>query len=1309
MRTCMLAAVIALLAVSAFAYQTPEYPQRPMLVQSVTMKMPSHTALGSDIRADFDIRSKEPIPKDARAFLYLDGTYGTYVTYVTDASSPDGSIAIPKDIPSGEYSVEAGVYGEKATWTGTITITGTPSKVLRKLITRGQFTDKYGVPHRWHINDAHALIWDGVPWIPAGGMFIYDRDWNLVQAQLELLEKYGVKDIYLHLGVNQPYLWKDYSDDDYAYFQKTIDYLDEHGFRYGVEFQALESKGYSYPYVAGGPRVEVTESGPVRAEEKDVRGGYFMVEDQATGAMVQHGSVTVSDNKVMEADVKVPSPGKYKVIFLPDKIDDGFVMYYWGGVYEKYRDKVLAHYGKVKLGPGFRFVVDPLWNEMNTRHGLIPSTDDYRAAFEKWLRQRYGTIEKLNAAWKPREGSFPDFTSAASAVSMERTDDRVTKKLIQWVYSPKIDKLYALDATTSQFNYDIREYHGRAILEFCNRIADDFGQIADVPVIYKCFSDIDWWHINDTGSTGGHDGLGMESYGTGEPMLLFMGVHTHGELEQATKTSWLVVTETGEGNHQDASPSRNKGIGYTSRMGTMYANFNGLLSGGAKGVFQYYMIGGKGVDQPWTDAVSRDPRQLEWLATYGRILANADKLVAYKPPIYLRLPAHFNQHSMEIYSEPNSDFSNYGGWWWREPIGRSQNNIWIVPEVSMKADVAMHIVNLEKQPASERFADELTQAISDGKRVTMIGFRLDLGAIPAVDRYYTDQFSTDKDGRKFQVLTALRGGEGIRVLGRNEKGEVWNLIDGNVQINSKEVFPRHGYQPQDLIVGKEEAIDPYYGMFDLLGVKLLDGGFSYRDGGEYVTVLETPETLTPSPSPGGRGEFTIPVKPGEQVDARYADGSPAGEVKDGKLHVSLQPVDMKFIRANLPWAPEGIMIDSLAARDAVIIKSTDRIAPDRTAKTQRSQREAIDGLSLRPLRLGGSITIEGESPVAHNWNYSRMGAMPNMSGAACLALETAVTPPADTGWYAQYKFRADKPGDYAMWIRENLLGYSSPSSWKIDGGEWHHAPNTLVPRDIEVVTLYNALEDTRQVFAWYHYANVRLSAGEHTLTIRVSEPRGKNMLVTMADDRPYAKMIDCILLSPRPSEGEGSGVRASHPSHPSYPSPNLIADNGVEFDENKDDKPDYWSRSEESDKLTWTKPGWGNYKIEGLVDINCGMRDSYTGQRALRIYPGPSERSWNSIKLPVKAGEHELAGFIRSTSTDARALIRVTWYDSSGNTIGHNETRSVGKSDWKRAEPWRGQPVTAPSDATHAVVSCVVTPGANGIVWFDEIVLAGSP
>ena len=372
----------------------------------------------------------------------------------------------------------------------------------------------------------------------------------------------------------------------------------------------------------------------------------------------------------------------------------------------------------------------------------------------------------------------------------------------------------ALDLTTSQYNYDAMEFLGRSLLHYTCDIADEFKKLYDVPVIYKGFSDMDFWHINDLGTPGGHDGLGMESYGTGEPMMMFMAAHLYGELEQATKTTWLVVTETGEGNHQDNSPSRNKAPGYTSRLGTMYANYNALISGGAKGVFQYNMVPSEGTNDPWTDALTADVRQLEWLGTYDRILGSAPALADYKPAMYFRFPGMYNPNSMSLSSEPNGDYYGFGGWWWREPVERSENDIWIVPSFSLRPDTPMFIVSLENRPASERHRDELVKAVKDGVRITMIGFRKDLGEIPEIDRYYTDVFREDADGRKFQVLKPTPTS---RVLDRCARtGEPWNLLDGNLQINSKQVFGLHGYRPDNLETGGEANPDPYTGVFCLL-------------------------------------------------------------------------------------------------------------------------------------------------------------------------------------------------------------------------------------------------------------------------------------------------------------------------------------------------------------------------------------------------------------------------------------------------------------------------------------------------------------
>lgn len=1327
------------------AYEAPSYPQDKGVLKSITARLPGSAKMGETVEASVELAVTRHLTDSRKLWLHLvrdDRVYHVETIQPKPSSTKwaPGRAArldryrftIPTGIAPGDYRYEVGLHRDKLTSGGTIRIEGPRAAAQPLIITTGAFVDKYGTPHYWHINKAHTLVWDGEPFVPAGGMFIYDRDWNLVKAQLDLLKRYGVMNIYLHLGVNQPYVWKTYSDDDYAFFQQTIDYLDENGFTYGIEFQALEAKGHGYYYPGGGIGVDANASGVVRAETKEPQSAVFLVHDKATGAVVQTGHARVVDGKFLEADVEVPRQGDYRVIFAADRAGpDGFLMYYWDEKYQEYVKKVREHYSRVKLGPGFRFLVDPLWNEMNTSHDLTPSAPAFAEQFTQWLEERYGTIDRLNDAWKPIDRRWVSFSAAGSTISIERIDDRSTGRLVQHCYSRSSRRFHALDACESQFNYDMREFIGRSLLHYCNDIADVFKKMNDVPVIYKAFSDIDWWHINDTGLASGHDGLGMESYGNGEPMLLFMAAHIFGECEQAAKTTWLIVTETGEGNHQDACLSRNKSIGYTDRLETMYANYNALISMGAKGIYQYNMIGGRGMQDPWSDNLSRDPRQLEWLATYDRILANAPKLVDYRPPAYYRFPGHFRPCSMELWSDPCNDFANMGGWWWREPIERSQNNIWILPSFSLRPDAPMLIVNLESTPATTRFAGELSDALAQGKRVTMIGFRKDLGNLPAVDSYYTDRFSVNERGRRFQVL---KPAPTSRVLNRTPHGEVWNLIDGGLQINSEEVFGEHGYQPQDLAVGPERPIDPYEGVFrDLLGVKVLAlgpdlVGFTYHDGGIPVTVITA------------RRKINASIQAPEGTECSYASGEPAGDREERHIKVDLEPASRTLTRAKYDWGPEGIMIDSLDTTETIILRGLDgnhvwipsvveAVTAEARARAESLPPDERDALSkeLFALEVRSDWTtqrfveaishtqnaffasatpyvwIEGESPDLHNFNYSALGGIPTLSGNAFLGLETAVKPPKDTGWYATYSFRAPKDGVYQLWLRENYLSFSSPCSYRVDSSPWVEAPNTFVPHDIQVVTLYNAVEDTRQIFAWYHYGAVRLSAGRHTITFRVDKPRPKGTVLTMADDRPFAKQIDCILLTQRGFVPDGRNRPLYLRDEITKPTINLLPNPSVEFDSDADGKCDGWTASDD-EGMEWTKPGWGNIKVEGLFDTNLGLKDSYAQLRALRIEPGENERAWSSEPVKLgRASRFTAGGWLRRADPSSSACFKVRWLDSRGTTI-RTDTIPPARtaSEWQelRAE------LDRPDHASQAVLQCVVDGGSQGKAWFDDMVFA---
>lgn len=1333
-------------------YQKASYPQTAPRVESVMVSGPGAAKLGQTIRLEISVQASKALQEPQNLYLYLlkdDTARAAKVVYprvpTTDwkAGAPvrvPVDLAIPSEIPPGDYVLAAGVHTEAAEGRARISLSGQMPKRQAKIVTRGRFVDKYGVEHHWHINEAHTLIWDGRPFIPIGGMFVYNRDWNLVKSQIDLLKQYGVRDIYLHLGVNQPYPWKTYSDDDYRFFQQTIDYLDEQGIRYGLEFQALEAKGPGFYYPAPGPRAEVTESGTVKVQQDKTLSGSFVVFDEAARKVVQTGEARVTDRKQIEADVKVPEKGRYRVTFaLEREAPDMYSMYYWDNKYTEYVEVVRKHYSKVNLGPGFRFLVDPLWNEMNVNRDFFPSAPGWYSWYSGWLQSRYKTVAELNSAWQP-DTPLPDFEAAARLAPVDRMDSPDGKGIWQFMLDRSTGRVYRMDLRKSQFNYDIQEGFGRGLLHYTSDIADQFKKLYDVPVIYKGFSDIDFWHINDLGTATGHDGLGMESYGNGEPMMLFMAGHLFGELEQATKTTWLIVTESAEGNHQDNSPSRNKMPGYTSRFGHMYANINALVAGGAKGFFHYNMVPSEGSQDPWTDSLTADVRQLEWLGTYGRVVENAAALPGYKPTAYFRYPGLFNPNSMSLYSEPVGEYANLGGWWWREPIGKASNGVWILPTFSLRPDTPQFIVNLENRPASERFRDELTAAIEAGLRISVIGYRKDLGSIPQIDRFYTSRFGRDSDGREYQTLRQLPGS---RVIARSASGDIWNLMVGNLQINSKQVFAQHGYQPQGLVYGKERNIDPYEGVFGrLLGSALLDMGngltaFSYSENGKPVTIVQTgdqPRTLTFPASANAR--------------ARYSDGSPAGTATDGKLKVTLQPVERKLQRVDEwagrdrnPWIRQGIVVDSTAARDSVIIEglpqsqsvpfevagaAVDRARAAAKALPASAARaasgaaaragallakgqpfwayyEARDGLEKAVREGTPYIWIEAEDPVASNFNYARMGGITPCSGAAIQALQTTVEPPADTGWFAKYRLNAPKAGKYQLWIRENYLSYSSPSKIRIDSGPWKSYSNQIAPRDIRVVALYNALEDTRQVFAWYHYGEVTLPAGEHTLTVRVDQKRGKGTSVTMADERPYAKLMDVILLTAGGFTPDGKNKPQTISSNTSASMINIAPSHSFEFRPNEGMKePPGWHRSEDSDGIVWQDAGWGAYNVMPGLDINLGQRFSYVGQRNLTIKPGGRLRTWHT-EMPVRGGaKYYIEAFVRTVELQTSAEVAVQFSNPAGSVSETVLGSLSGRQDWTRL----AKTLEAPAGVTQAKVVLRVSPGTGGVAYFDDVLFA---
>ncbi|NIQ99666.1 MAG: hypothetical protein GTN78_05620, partial [Gemmatimonadales bacterium] len=248
-----------------------------------------------------------------------------------------------------------------------------------------------------------------------------------------------------------------------------------------------------------------------------------------------------------------------------------------------------------------------------------------------------------------------------------------------------------------------------------------------------------------------------------------------------------------------------------------------LLGAGAKGIFVFALGFGPWAEgQFWMSEFLRDPRQLEWMATFRRIMESSPKLVDYRPTYYYRYPTQRQEKS--TFGPLGGDFAGIDGDWTghngsaARAVARAPDGTWVLPTWSCSVDTPLIIANLRSPPASLRHGPALEELIRNGAPlVTYVGFRHDLGAIPALDKYFTDQFAQDDDGTRIQVLQPSETGE---ALARTGNGHVWNLVEGSLQIISKEVADKEGWQPEGLRIPRVDQLhEPERFLAEVLGVK----------------------------------------------------------------------------------------------------------------------------------------------------------------------------------------------------------------------------------------------------------------------------------------------------------------------------------------------------------------------------------------------------------------------------------------------------------------------------------------------------------
>lgn len=526
-----------------------------------------------------------------------------------------------------------------------------------KVVSQGVYKDGAGAAHDWRISEGHVLEWEGTPYLPVGGAFTpqfwadgqTDASWEQDKKALETLKKSGVQDVYLYAGQ------RGLTRIPTAAVQRVLDYLDANGFRYGIEiadFPGNPLVGYVVKpsvYRDPGP----PSSGPVQFKEIAGLANAFYVVASPQGEIDEIGAARVVDKTTAVADVNQAPVGDVLLLYPQRLFLDGSPESHlpdlWQG-YDEYRDRLLAYFTKLKLGPGFRFFLDPLTDKIGVNgevENLVPTSDGFRLDFQAWLGKKYKHgLDDINRAWAVKDHSLEDFAVAARCLPLW-----YQSKGVLALFDPVAKTTMAVEKNArqrSRFWDDLAAFRTDSVRGYMNAVADALKKgVANVPVVYKWTGQSQLFAQSER--TRGFDGLGMEAYGHGRALSVDSGAYTFAQAEDAPKTTWLIVSGTGE----TARPADQKTPGYASRA-SLFNDWDYLKEIGARGFFTQALQ--RLPEDQWANVnLVSQPEQLGWLASYAASLQSAPLVGSAPRPLWY--PAGATALDIGIRALPD------GIWW----------------------------------------------------------------------------------------------------------------------------------------------------------------------------------------------------------------------------------------------------------------------------------------------------------------------------------------------------------------------------------------------------------------------------------------------------------------------------------------------------------------------------------------------------------------------------------------------------------------------------------------------------------------------
>ncbi len=537
----------------------------------------------------------------------------------------------------------------------------------------GDYTPAANIaPVHWSITGTHALLWDGAPYVPAGGVFQprsladassnTDDNWAADTRDLRRLKAQGITQLLIKPGGSGAEL--PITALPPAALQRLITYLDQNGFTYGLDLNAFPPGSldaitvnpalYRLPDPQSGAYASVGNISGLTG------GSYFLVSTRDKSIQKQGAVILQNADGATTDDVSAVAPtgssgGDDTVLlvyptrrFGPGTAEERGCPDFWSNA-DQARDDLLIYLGKIQFGSGLRFFVDPIRDDLgyfgaaSTSRGFLPVSDAYRSQFQSWLNAKYsGRLTALQQAWRVTNEDLPDIATAARLVPLWNQG-----KGLEDLYDSANDKLYDANAANSAVWSDIRSFQLESMQKAMNGMADAVKKgVADVPVLYR-WSQSSPITLNKSAS--GYDGLLVDSPLHGDDLGSQANGYALSDVEHARRTQWLV----NELSLPDATVQNGKFVGYGTQE-KLTGDSRILLSLGSRG---FYVNALRSVDSSGNSLLDAPVEQLGWVRSQSQAYGADANALADQSPSILYYPANLNLPGTQT-EELSSDL-----WW----------------------------------------------------------------------------------------------------------------------------------------------------------------------------------------------------------------------------------------------------------------------------------------------------------------------------------------------------------------------------------------------------------------------------------------------------------------------------------------------------------------------------------------------------------------------------------------------------------------------------------------------------------------------